>query len=77
MPAAKVTREERCSRSVKAAMCEKGLNQSQLGKKLGVSQSALSKMIKNIYSLPIDKALTLSAMLGVDICELAKANWRD
>lgn len=77
MPAQKITKEKRCERATKSAMAAKDLTQAKLGKHIGLKQSGCGSRIKNLYGMPLGMVIELSSVLGINLYEIAKENWKE
>ncbi len=54
------------SRLLKAAIVEKGMTQSDVAKKIGISYQSLSDKINNKTNFRVDEVTMLCAVLGIE-----------
>ncbi len=77
MPAKKITKENHCQAEIESAMKLKRLSQEKLGKRLGVTQGAVSGYLKNIYAVTPAKILMMSDILGISIFDIMTKYWKE
>lgn len=70
MPAQKITEDERNKRLIRAAIAEQGLTQGKLAKRMGVTQSAVSRWLKCIDQMSVRDFKRMCILLRLDPNEL-------
>lgn len=70
MPAQKITADERNKRLIKAAIAAQGFTQEKLAKRMGVTQSAVSKWLKCIDQMTIRDFRRMCRLLEIDPMDL-------